>query len=194
MLLGEASHGTSEFYRARAAITRRLIERHGFTIVAVEADWPDAAAVDRYVRHRPRPAGAEPPFQRFPTWMWRNTEVDGLRRLAARATTRRGRSRSAGPASTASTSTACAARSPPCSTISTRSTREAARGRARALRLPDAVAEGARDLRPRRAHRRLSQMRAGGRSSSAASCCEQRLEYAGAGRRAASSTPRRTPA
>lgn len=43
VLLGEASHGTSEFYRARAAITRRLIEHHGFTIVAVEADWPDAA-------------------------------------------------------------------------------------------------------------------------------------------------------
>lgn len=53
VLLGEASHGTSEFYRARAAITRRLIERHGFTMVAVEADWPDAAAVDRYVRDRP---------------------------------------------------------------------------------------------------------------------------------------------
>jgi hypothetical protein len=53
VLLGEASHGTSEFYRARAAITRRLIEQHGFNIVAVEADWPDAAAVDRYVRHRP---------------------------------------------------------------------------------------------------------------------------------------------
>jgi len=75
LLLGEASHGTSEFYRARAAITRRLIERHGFTIVAVEADWPDGAAIDRYVRHRPRPASAEPPFQRFPTWMWRNREV-----------------------------------------------------------------------------------------------------------------------
>lgn len=50
VLLGEASHGTSEFYRARAAITRRLIERHGFTIVAVEADWPDASAVNRFVR------------------------------------------------------------------------------------------------------------------------------------------------
>jgi protein-L-isoaspartate(D-aspartate) O-methyltransferase len=75
VLLGEASHGTSEFYRARAAITRRLIERHGFTIVAVEADWPDAAAVDRYVRHRPARADTEPPFQRFPTWMWRNTDV-----------------------------------------------------------------------------------------------------------------------
>ncbi|CAA2159931.1 Protein-L-isoaspartate O-methyltransferase [Methylobacterium brachiatum] len=78
VLLGEASHGTSEFYRARAAITRRLIERHGFTIVAVEADWPDAAAVDRYVRHRRPLADAEQPFQRFPTWMWRNTDVVDL--------------------------------------------------------------------------------------------------------------------
>ncbi|HEX8568861.1 MAG TPA: erythromycin esterase family protein [Caulobacteraceae bacterium] len=78
VLLGEASHGTSEFYRARAAITRRLIERHGFTIVAVEADWPDAAAVDRWVRGRVGPDGADPPFQRFPTWMWRNVEVAAL--------------------------------------------------------------------------------------------------------------------
>jgi protein-L-isoaspartate(D-aspartate) O-methyltransferase len=74
VLLGEASHGTSEFYRARAAITRRLIEAHGFTTVAVEADWPDAAALDRYVRGRPA-AGHEPIFQRFPTWMWRNRDV-----------------------------------------------------------------------------------------------------------------------
>jgi protein-L-isoaspartate(D-aspartate) O-methyltransferase len=84
VLLGEASHGTSEFYRARAAITRRLIERHGFNIVAVEADWPDAAAIDRYVRHRPHREGEEAPFQRFPTWMWRNAEVDAfVRRLRA---------------------------------------------------------------------------------------------------------------
>jgi protein-L-isoaspartate(D-aspartate) O-methyltransferase len=75
VLLGEASHGTSEFYRARAAITRRLIEQHGFNIVAVEADWPDAAAIDRYVRHK-EPRVAEPAFQRFPTWMWRNVEVE----------------------------------------------------------------------------------------------------------------------
>src|SRR5215217_4789969 len=75
VLLGEASHGTSEFYRARAAITRRLIEHHGFSIVAVEADWPDAASIDRYVRHKkPRP-GLGSAFQRFPTWMWRNTDV-----------------------------------------------------------------------------------------------------------------------
>ena len=75
VLLGEASHGTSEFYRARAAITRRLIEQHGFTIVAVEADWPDAAAIDRYVRHKAPAAVTEPAFRRFPTWMWRNVEV-----------------------------------------------------------------------------------------------------------------------
>jgi erythromycin esterase-like protein len=78
ILLGEASHGTSEFYRARAAITQRLIERHGFNIVAVEADWPDAANIDRYVRQRPRRDGEEAAFQRFPTWMWRNEEVDAL--------------------------------------------------------------------------------------------------------------------
>ena len=75
VLLGEASHGTSEFYRARAAITRRLIEHHGFTIVAVEADWPDAATIDRQVRGQSPLEGTEPPFRRFPTWMWRNTEV-----------------------------------------------------------------------------------------------------------------------
>jgi erythromycin esterase-like protein len=73
--IGDASHGTSEFYRGRAAITRRLIEQHGFTIVAVEADWPDAASIDRHVRHKPPLAMAEPAFSRFPTWMWRNEEV-----------------------------------------------------------------------------------------------------------------------
>jgi len=78
VLLGEASHGTSEFYRARAAITRRLIEAHGFSIVAVEADWPDAASLDRRIRGRPARAEAEPPFQRFPTWMWRNREVEAF--------------------------------------------------------------------------------------------------------------------
>jgi erythromycin esterase-like protein len=78
VLLGEASHGTSEFYRARAAISRRLIETHGFNIVAVEADWPDAATIDAHIRHKqqkPRPA-----FRRFPTWMWRNTEMDAFTR------------------------------------------------------------------------------------------------------------------
>ena len=75
VLLGEATHGTAEFYRARAAISRHLIEHHGFSIIAVEADWPDAARIDDYVRHQAaRPRRGEP-FVRFPTWMWRNIEV-----------------------------------------------------------------------------------------------------------------------
>ncbi|HYB40838.1 MAG TPA: protein-L-isoaspartate(D-aspartate) O-methyltransferase [Candidatus Methylomirabilis sp.] len=78
VLLGEASHGTSEFYRMRARITRELVDRRGFSMVAVEADWPDAARVNRYVRHGPgRPEG-NPAFERFPTWMWRNAEVHEL--------------------------------------------------------------------------------------------------------------------
>jgi len=84
VLLGEASHGTGEFYRARAAITRRLIEKHGFEIVAVEADWPDAAAVDRFVRHRPHVDTDTRPFSRFPTWMWRNVEVESFVRWLRR--------------------------------------------------------------------------------------------------------------
>lgn len=76
VLIGEATHGTSEFYRARAALTRRLVEAHGFTVVAAEADWPDAARIDRHVRGRgDGPAAGEPAFARFPTWMWRNAEV-----------------------------------------------------------------------------------------------------------------------
>jgi erythromycin esterase-like protein len=75
VLLGEATHGTAEFYRARAAITRHLIERHGFTAVAIEGDWPDAAQVDAFVRGRTFDAAAGPAFARFPTWMWRNQEV-----------------------------------------------------------------------------------------------------------------------
>lgn len=78
VLLGEATHGTHEFYAARAQITRRLIERHGFNIVAVEGDWPDIARIDDYVREGgPRAVGSEP-FARFPTWMWRNQEVQAF--------------------------------------------------------------------------------------------------------------------
>jgi len=80
VLLGEASHGTAEFYRARAAITRRLIEHHGFTIVAVEADWPDAAAINRYVMHHSTRKFSGGAFSRFPTWMWRNTVVERFSR------------------------------------------------------------------------------------------------------------------
>ena len=75
VLIGEASHGTSEFYRLRAQITRRLIEEKGFNIVAAEADWPDAAKVDHYVRHKDVPASQWLAFSRFPTWMWRNEDV-----------------------------------------------------------------------------------------------------------------------
>jgi len=75
LLLGEATHGSSEFYRARAAITRRMIERHGFTIVAIAADWADAARIDAYVRHHAaRPGRADSPV-RFPAWLWRNLET-----------------------------------------------------------------------------------------------------------------------
>jgi len=79
VLLGEASHGTDEFYRERAAITRRLIAEAGYTAVAVEADWPDAYRVNRYVRDRGADASAAEAlsgFTRFPTWMWRNTVVE----------------------------------------------------------------------------------------------------------------------
>ncbi|MEX6504177.1 erythromycin esterase family protein [Pseudomonas zhanjiangensis] len=75
VLIGEASHGTSDFYRTRAAITQRLIERHGFNIVAVEADWPDAARLDRFARQRETSVWSQTAFARFPSWMWRNTDV-----------------------------------------------------------------------------------------------------------------------
>ena len=75
LLLGEATHGTSEFYRSRAAISRHLIQNHGFNIIAVEADWPDAARIDRYARHRAPQTDEKQAFARFPSWMWRNQEV-----------------------------------------------------------------------------------------------------------------------
>jgi protein-L-isoaspartate(D-aspartate) O-methyltransferase len=75
VLLGEASHGTSEFYRMRERISRELIERKGFSFVAIEGDWPDAARIDHYVRHASYPASEWTAFARFPTWMWRNREV-----------------------------------------------------------------------------------------------------------------------
>jgi protein-L-isoaspartate(D-aspartate) O-methyltransferase len=78
VLLGEATHGTSEFYRMRARITQELVLRRGFNAIAIEGDWPDATAVDRYVRDKPaRPRGWVP-FARFPTWMWRNAETENL--------------------------------------------------------------------------------------------------------------------
>lgn len=78
VLIGEASHGTHEFYRIRAEITKRLIREKGFMAVAVEADWPDAWRVNRYVRAAGDDGDAEEAlrgFQRFPQWMWRNADV-----------------------------------------------------------------------------------------------------------------------
>jgi erythromycin esterase-like protein len=77
VLLGEATHGTQEFYRMRAEITRRLIAEHGFDAIAVEADWPDAWRVNRYVQGDgdDDAASALDDFERFPQWMWRNREV-----------------------------------------------------------------------------------------------------------------------
>src|SRR5258705_13291452 len=77
-LLGEATHGTQEFYRERAEITKRLIKEKEFNAVAVEADWPDAFRVNRYVRGLGDDKDANEAlsgFKRFPTWMWRNTVV-----------------------------------------------------------------------------------------------------------------------
>ncbi len=78
VLLGEATHGTHEFYRERAIITRRLIQEKQFAAVAVEADWPDAYRVNRYVRGTggdDEAVDALEGFKRFPTWMWRNADV-----------------------------------------------------------------------------------------------------------------------
>lgn len=78
VLLGEASHGTHDFYRERAQITKRLIREKNFNAVAVEADWPDAYRVNRYVRGASDDAEAIDSlagFKRFPTWMWRNADV-----------------------------------------------------------------------------------------------------------------------
>ena len=78
VLLGEASHGTHEFYSERAAITKRLIAEKGFTVIAIEADWPDAYRVNRYTRGVSQDRSANEAlsgFRRFPTWMWRNTVV-----------------------------------------------------------------------------------------------------------------------
>jgi erythromycin esterase-like protein len=78
VLIGEASHGTHEFYRIRAEITKRLIREKGFSAIAVEADWPDAYRVNRYVQARGSDTDASQAlegFKRFPQWMWRNADV-----------------------------------------------------------------------------------------------------------------------
>jgi erythromycin esterase-like protein len=79
VLLGEASHGTSDFYRWRAELSKRLIQEHGFNFIAVEGDWPDCYRVNRYIRGLPG-GGASArevlhAFERWPTWMWANEEI-----------------------------------------------------------------------------------------------------------------------
>lgn len=78
VLIGEASHGTHEFYKTRIDLTERLIEEKGFNVVAAEADWPDAWMVNRYIKDQGHAADANEAlsgFQRFPTWLWRNADV-----------------------------------------------------------------------------------------------------------------------
>jgi protein-L-isoaspartate(D-aspartate) O-methyltransferase len=78
VLLGEASHGSSEFYRMRERISRELILKKGFNFIAIEGDWPDAARIDHYVRHREYAPSEWTAFARFPAWMWRNKDVRGF--------------------------------------------------------------------------------------------------------------------
>ncbi|MFC6334221.1 erythromycin esterase family protein [Paenibacillus septentrionalis] len=82
VMLGEASHGTSEFYTMRAEITKRLIKEKGFSFIAVEGDWPSCYTLNRYIKHKAdAPAHAREAlndFNRWPTWMWANEEVMSL--------------------------------------------------------------------------------------------------------------------
>src|SRR5438876_5567667 len=78
VLLGESTHGTHEFYRARAELTKRLIQEKGFTAIAWEADWPDALRINRFIQGRSEDQTALEAlgdFKRFPSWMWRNADV-----------------------------------------------------------------------------------------------------------------------
>jgi erythromycin esterase-like protein len=102
VLLGEASHGTHEFYRERPRITQRLVEERGFTVVAVEADWPDAYRVNRWIRGTSDDTSAAEAlgdFERFPRSMWRNRDVLAFISWSRIATTacRRAPGRSAAP-------------------------------------------------------------------------------------------------
>src|SRR5690554_3987957 len=82
VMLGEASHGTSEFYTWRARITQRLIQEKGFSFIAVEGDWPACYGLNRFVKGHPGPPSdaldAVQRFERWPTWMWANWEVVAL--------------------------------------------------------------------------------------------------------------------
>ena len=190
VLLGEASHGTIEFYRARAAISQRLIERHGFSIVAVEADWPDAATIDRYVRHRPRARGQFKAFERFPTWMWRNTDVDAFirwmrRHNQDRADERDGRLLRPRPLQSRRLDAGG-------DRVPRRARPRARPARAQALRLPRAVGRQPADVRPILAARRLCAVRGRGRADAEGPApAARRLPRAASATNG--STPRPTP-
>jgi erythromycin esterase len=100
VLLGEASHGTHEYYTWRAALSRRLVEENGFSFLAVEGDWPDCYAVNRFVKGLPDSGGDArevlQAFQRWPTWMWANEEVADLVNWLRRHNDRQPRGRKVG--------------------------------------------------------------------------------------------------
>jgi protein-L-isoaspartate(D-aspartate) O-methyltransferase len=78
VLIGEATHGTSDFYRMRARITQELIVHRGFNLVAIEGDWPDTSTIDQHVRNWQGERLRTAPFSRFPSWMWRNREMQAF--------------------------------------------------------------------------------------------------------------------
>jgi protein-L-isoaspartate(D-aspartate) O-methyltransferase len=96
VLLGEATHGTAEFYDMRARITRELITRKGFNMVAFEADWPDMAQVDRYINGKTADVPVQAPFTRFPTWMWANVQFSEMVEWTRRHNLESGYGRQAG--------------------------------------------------------------------------------------------------
>ena len=160
VLLGEATHGTSEFYRMRERITRELIVKKGFRFVAIEADWPDAARVDHYVRHFQYPPSEWTAFARFPTWMWRNTEVrDFVSWLRKHnGTVEKGKRVAFHGLDLYSLYNSIRSVLNYLDEVDPR----IGEGRPRALRLPDAVAARSRDLRPCCADRNLSDLRSRG--------------------------------
>jgi protein-L-isoaspartate(D-aspartate) O-methyltransferase len=78
VLLGESTHGTSEFYQMRGRITQELISKKGFNNIAIEADWPDVEQLNRFIRHLPHGLIEKKAFKRFPSWMWKNEEFHSL--------------------------------------------------------------------------------------------------------------------
>ena len=129
VLLGEATHGTHDYYRLREQLTRRLIAERGFSFVAVEGDWPDCDRVHRSVTgapDAPDPTTALHEFQRWPTWMWANAEV--ARSAAGCGPGTSTSQPGPGPASTGWTSTASGSRCRRSSTTSARRTRLAGGG------------------------------------------------------------------